>query len=79
MPFRCTRVGFVTERGSQPGSSLQLVPGLADAHCHIGLDDHGAVDDEEAERLVDRRRVAGGEEDENLNDVKLSSRDAASG
>lgn len=33
-----------------------VLPGLVDAHCHIGLDGHGAVDDEtcEAQALVDR-------------------------
>ncbi|HEU4945625.1 MAG TPA: amidohydrolase family protein [Kribbella sp.] len=33
-----------------------IVPGLVDAHCHIGLDRHGAVDEETQERqaLVDR-------------------------
>ncbi|MFN8194773.1 MAG: amidohydrolase family protein [Nocardioidaceae bacterium] len=44
----------------QPGAELVargwIVPGLVDAHCHIGLDEHGAVDDEEAERqaVLDR-------------------------
>jgi imidazolonepropionase-like amidohydrolase len=27
-----------------------IVPGLVDAHCHIGLDDNGAASDDEAER-----------------------------
>ncbi len=33
-----------------------IVPGLVDAHCHIGLDEHGAVTDAEAEEqaLTDR-------------------------
>ncbi len=33
-----------------------IVPGLVDAHCHIGLDEHGAVPDEvsEEQALVDR-------------------------
>ncbi|MFC6162975.1 amidohydrolase family protein [Kribbella jiaozuonensis] len=33
-----------------------IVPGLVDAHCHIGLDQHGAVDAEVQERqaIVDR-------------------------
>ncbi|MEO9152808.1 MAG: amidohydrolase family protein [Lapillicoccus sp.] len=33
-----------------------VLPGLVDAHCHVGLDGHGAVDDEtsEAQALVDR-------------------------
>ena len=33
-----------------------IVPGLVDAHCHIGLDEHGAVPDEvsEAQAITDR-------------------------
>ena len=33
-----------------------VLPGLVDAHCHIGLDKHGAVDDEttETQALADR-------------------------
>ena len=33
-----------------------VVPGLVDAHCHVGLDAHGAVDEEtsEAQALADR-------------------------
>ena len=33
-----------------------VLPGLVDAHCHVGLDAHGAVDDEtsEAQALADR-------------------------
>ncbi|HEU5454939.1 MAG TPA: amidohydrolase, partial [Nocardioides sp.] len=33
-----------------------IVPGLVDAHCHVGLDQHGAVDEEtqEEQALTDR-------------------------
>ncbi|MDU0314567.1 amidohydrolase family protein [Phycicoccus sp. M110.8] len=33
-----------------------VLPGLVDAHCHVGLDAHGAVDDEtsEAQAIADR-------------------------
>jgi imidazolonepropionase-like amidohydrolase len=33
-----------------------IVPGLVDAHCHVGLDEHGGVDEDEQERqiLLDR-------------------------
>lgn len=41
---------------SDLGTEGWIVPGLVDAHCHIGLEEHGAVDDAEAEEqaLSDR-------------------------
>ncbi|MDQ3094540.1 MAG: amidohydrolase family protein [Actinomycetota bacterium] len=36
-----------------------IVPGLVDAHCHVGLDEHGPVSDEEAERQALADRDAG--------------------
>ncbi len=36
-----------------------ILPGLVDAHCHIGLDHHGAVDDERAEEQAVTERTAG--------------------
>jgi len=49
------------ERPTAPGSDVQtlrgwVLPGLVDAHCHVGLDAHGAVDDatSEAQALADR-------------------------
>ena len=36
-----------------------IVPGLVDAHCHIGLDDHGAVGQPEAEAQAVEDRDAG--------------------
>jgi imidazolonepropionase-like amidohydrolase len=36
-----------------------VIPGLVDAHCHVGLDVHGAVDDEESERQALADRAAG--------------------
>jgi imidazolonepropionase-like amidohydrolase len=38
------------------GAEGWIVPGLVDAHCHIGLDEHGAVTEDEAESqaLTDR-------------------------
>lgn len=36
-----------------------VVPGLVDAHCHIGLDDHGATTEAEAEQQVIDDRDAG--------------------
>jgi imidazolonepropionase-like amidohydrolase len=49
------------ERPTAAGDDVQtlrgwVLPGLVDAHCHVGLDAHGAVDDEtsEAQALADR-------------------------
>jgi imidazolonepropionase-like amidohydrolase len=36
-----------------------IVPGLVDAHCHVGLDAHGGVSDEESERQAVADRDAG--------------------
>ncbi len=36
-----------------------IVPGLVDAHCHIGLDEHGAVPDDVSEQQALRDRDAG--------------------
>ena len=36
-----------------------IVPGLVDAHCHIGLDENGAVDDETSEQQAITDRDAG--------------------
>lgn len=36
-----------------------IVPGLVDAHCHLGLDDNGAVDDAETERQAIQDRDGG--------------------
>jgi imidazolonepropionase-like amidohydrolase len=36
-----------------------IVPGLVDAHCHVGLDEHGGVDEQEQERQVIADRDAG--------------------
>ena len=49
------------ERPTGVGNDVQtlrgwVLPGLVDAHCHVGLDAHGAVDDatSEAQALADR-------------------------
>ena len=36
-----------------------VLPGLVDAHCHVGLDAHGAVDDATTERQALAERAAG--------------------
>ena len=51
--------GLVTYE-AQPGAETVaqgwIVPGLVDAHCHVGLDEHGAVDEAttEAQAVADR-------------------------
>lgn len=36
-----------------------VLPGLVDAHCHVGLDAHGAVDDETSRAQAEADRTAG--------------------
>jgi len=56
-------VGDTITYEPQPGASTEaegwIVPGLVDAHCHIGLDDHGAVGDAETETQAIQDRDAG--------------------
>ncbi|WP_336275881.1 amidohydrolase family protein [Nocardioides sp. B-3] len=47
------------QAGAETVAEGWIVPGLVDAHCHIGLDDHGAVSDAEAEAQAIRDRDAG--------------------
>jgi imidazolonepropionase-like amidohydrolase len=44
-----------------PGGSVSgwTLPGLVDAHCHVGLDRHGAVDDATSEKQALAERDAG--------------------
>ena len=50
------RVTYEVQAGAETVAEGWIVPGLVDAHCHIGLDDHGATDLEtaEAQALADR-------------------------
>lgn len=50
------RVTFEPQAGADTAATGWIVPGLVDAHCHLGMDDGGAVDEEETRRqaLVDR-------------------------
>jgi imidazolonepropionase-like amidohydrolase len=50
------RITYDAVAGAQSIGAGWIVPGLVDAHCHIGLDANGAVDDDVAEQqaLVDR-------------------------
>jgi imidazolonepropionase-like amidohydrolase len=49
-------ITFEPQAGAETAASGWIVPGLVDAHCHIGLDDHGGVSDEEteAQAILDR-------------------------
>ena len=55
--------GAVVTYEKQPGAELVaegwIVPGLVDAHCHVGLGLHGGVTDEEAEEQALADRAAG--------------------
>ena len=45
--------------GADTAAEGWIVPGLVDAHCHLGLDAHGAVDDETTEQQALADRDAG--------------------
>lgn len=49
-------VTYESQAGADTVASGWIVPGLVDAHCHIGLDDHGATTPEnaEAQAIADR-------------------------
>src|SRR5688500_5231551 len=53
------RITLEPQAGAETTAEGWVVPGLVDAHCHIGLDDHGAVPDEEAEAQALEDRDAG--------------------
>jgi imidazolonepropionase-like amidohydrolase len=53
------RITLEHQPGAETAAEGWIVPGLVDAHCHVGLDDHGATDDEEAERQALADRDAG--------------------
>ncbi|CUR59828.1 Amidohydrolase [metagenome] len=50
------RITYEKQAGAETAASGWIVPGLVDAHCHVGLGPHGAVSDEETEQqaLADR-------------------------
>ena len=52
-------VTYEPQAGAETEGRGWIVPGLVDAHCHIGLDDHGAVGDDEAEAQAVEDRDAG--------------------
>jgi imidazolonepropionase-like amidohydrolase len=53
------RVTYERTTGADTEAEGWIVPGLVDAHCHIGLDDHGPISDEEAEAQAIQDRDAG--------------------
>jgi len=53
------RVTYEHQRGAELVAEGWIVPGLVDAHCHVGLDADGGVSDEECERQAVADRDAG--------------------
>ena len=50
----CGSTRRAAQRRGRPGRAdrrleVFIVPGLVDAHCHVGLDEHGGVDEPEQE------------------------------
>ena len=44
------RITLERQTGAETVASGWVVPGLVDAHCHLGLDDDGALDRAETEQ-----------------------------
>src|SRR3954453_19332640 len=53
------RITLEQQAGAETVAEGWIVPGLVDAHCHIGLDDHGPVSDDESETQALQDRDAG--------------------
>ena len=53
------RVTLERQAGAETVASGWVVPGLVDAHCHLGLNDEGGTSDEEAEQQAVDDRDAG--------------------
>ena len=53
------RITLEPQAGAETVAEGWLLPGPVDAHCHIGLDENGAVSDEEAEAQALQDRDAG--------------------
>ena len=53
------KVTYEQVAGAEDGGSGWIVPGLVDAHCHIGLDAHGGVDEATTEEQAIADRDAG--------------------
>ncbi|WP_067440559.1 amidohydrolase family protein [Nocardioides jensenii] len=52
-------ITYEKQAGADTAASGWIVPGLVDAHCHLGLDDDGAISDEETEQQAIDDRDAG--------------------
>ncbi|WP_027863374.1 amidohydrolase family protein [Marmoricola sp. URHB0036] len=52
-------VTYEPQAGAEMVAEGWIVPGLVDAHCHVGLDEHGAVDDETSEQQAITDRDSG--------------------
>src|SRR6476646_1498780 len=53
------RITFEAQAGAETVAEGWIVPGLVDAHCHVGLDADGAVDEETQEKQALTDRDAG--------------------
>ena len=53
------QVTYEPQSGAETVAEGWIVPGLVDAHCHVGLDQNGAVDDATAEEQAVTDRDAG--------------------
>ena len=53
------RVTYERTVGADTEAEGWIVPGLVDAHCHLGLDDDGEISDEETEAQALQNRDAG--------------------
>jgi imidazolonepropionase-like amidohydrolase len=53
------RITLEPQPGAETAATGWIVPGLVDAHCHLGLDDGGAISDEETETQAIEDRDAG--------------------
>ncbi|WP_193610295.1 amidohydrolase family protein [Nocardioides lijunqiniae] len=53
------RITYEAHPGADTVAEGWIVPGLVDAHCHLGLDDHGAVDEATTEEQAVADRDAG--------------------
>jgi imidazolonepropionase-like amidohydrolase len=52
-------VTYEAQAGADTVAEGWIVPGLVDAHCHVGLDEHGAVDEATTEQQAVADRAAG--------------------
>ncbi|QBR94070.1 amidohydrolase family protein [Nocardioides euryhalodurans] len=53
------RITYERQAGAEGAGDGWIVPGLVDAHCHLGLDDFGAVGEEETEQQAVADRDGG--------------------